>query len=150
MVISDPFGIPGTYGSRVSSSASLPSSTSCRITVAVKVLLTLAMRKWSSVAIGAAVRRSAIPCAETQEPRPGMATPATAPGTICPPTREATIWSRASCSSGGKGGRVAVALASGVLLCACAWGAAAARNAAATPAPPASTARRDVVPALPT
>ena len=45
MLIWSPFGKPATYFDSGSSSESLPSCTSCRITVAVIVLVLLAMRQ---------------------------------------------------------------------------------------------------------
>ena len=53
----------GSTAATVSSRASLPSSMSCRMTVAMKVLLMLPMRKWSSSAAGRFPATSARPYA---------------------------------------------------------------------------------------
>ena len=56
-----PFGTSGRYFEIGSSRASLPSSTSCRMTVDVIVLVLLPMRKWSSIDIGTSLPSSAVP-----------------------------------------------------------------------------------------
>ena len=79
-MIRSPFGIPSMNCASVSSRLSLPSSTSCRIAVAVNDLVMLAMRTWSAIAIGAPVSRSPVPKDWTRVPRPGIQIPTLSPG----------------------------------------------------------------------
>lgn len=69
-----PLGTTGSYFDTGSSRASFPSSTSCRMTVAVIVLVTLPMRMWFSAAVGVLVARSPMPMVCNQVPWPGTST----------------------------------------------------------------------------
>jgi hypothetical protein len=63
-----------------SSRASLPSWTSCRMTVDVMVLVLLPIRKWSSTDIGSSAPSVPVPKVPVQSPWSGEATNTTAPG----------------------------------------------------------------------
>ena len=80
IVMRSPFGTPSRYWSTVSSRPTFPSSTSCRISVTVKDLVTLRSGHAMSAVGSAPVLRSATPVAETQLPWPGTNTPTTAAG----------------------------------------------------------------------
>src|SRR5215217_4847937 len=101
IVIASPSGMPAMKCPRRSSSESLPSSTSWSTTVAVNVLVMLAMRKWSARVIGAAVARSPMPAAIVQVPRPGTQTPTRAPGVEVSANAVSTICVSCSCTSSG-------------------------------------------------
>jgi hypothetical protein len=66
MVICSPLAMPGMCCSRVSSSDSLPSSTSCRTALPVNVLVIDAMRTWLSATKGAPVSRLSTPDVTSQ------------------------------------------------------------------------------------
>ena len=68
MVIWSPLGTPGMYFPMGSSRASLPSWTSCRMTVEVIVLVLLPIRKWSSTDIGASSPSVPVPKVPVQSP----------------------------------------------------------------------------------
>src|SRR5215213_7492777 len=78
-VISSPLGTPLTYWSIVSSSERSPSPAAWRSRVAVKVLVTLPIRWYTSVVIGFLVVRLRTPRACTHVQR-GVCTAATTPG----------------------------------------------------------------------
>jgi hypothetical protein len=61
IVILSPPGTPGRYSEIGSSRASLPSCTSCRITVDVMVLVMLPTPKWSSIVSGSFASIVAVP-----------------------------------------------------------------------------------------
>ena len=50
-MIMSPFAMSGTNSERCASRESFFAATSCRIAVAVKLFVTLAIRTWSSIAI---------------------------------------------------------------------------------------------------
>ena len=63
-----PLGTSGRYFPIGSSRASLPSCTSCRITVDVIVLVLLPIRKWSVIDIGTSLPSSPVPNVADQSP----------------------------------------------------------------------------------
>ena len=78
-VISSPLGTPLMYWSIVSSSERSPSAAACRSRVAVKVLVTLPIRWYTSGVIGSSEARSATPRARIHV-YSGVCTAATTPG----------------------------------------------------------------------
>src|SRR6478672_4589527 len=80
MVIRSPPGTPGMYLEIGSSSASLPSCTSCRMTVDVMVLVLLPIRKWSPACIGSSVPQVRVPNVPVHSPWSLDEMSTTAPG----------------------------------------------------------------------
>jgi hypothetical protein len=91
-VIFCPFGTSGRYLATGSSRRSLPSSTSCRTTVPIQVLVTLPMRIWSLTCTGSVPRNESPGTSEwgsgvswlERGNQPVVAVSAAQPGTVLP------------------------------------------------------------------
>src|ERR687894_2744351 len=81
MVMFSPLGTSGRYIDTGSSRAILPSSTSCRTTVAVQVLVLLPTRTWSASVTGSVQCQVRVPIVVAQSPSSGDRTRTAAPVT---------------------------------------------------------------------
>src|SRR5215210_1923540 len=101
-----PFGTPGRYLVTGSSRPMAPWSTSWRTTSAVRLLVTLPIRMWSSVLIGGAPSTVDEPNAVSQLPFPGTSTYTMAPGALSSPISAVIFGPRSAANAGAVAGAV--------------------------------------------
>src|SRR4051812_19852275 len=107
MVMCSPLGTSGRYLDTGSSRLILPSSTSCRITVPVHVLVLLPTRTWSASPTGSVPCHVRVPIVVVQLPCSGDRTRTTAPVTAMSLTSRSSSGSTARAYAGSPDGAAA-------------------------------------------